>query len=166
MNKQTHPLPWYKEKWLWLIISLPLSVIIGCIFTVNIAFKNADTVVNNDLQSRGLTAEGQLEQEVMAKKLGISASLSIERRQGQVVLILTHKQPIEMPSELTLHLTHATLAEYDQQITLKKTNENEYTGELQNFYAGKRYLSLLPNKGNWELKGTVELFSSSAQHIG
>ena len=149
MNKQSHPLPWYKEKWLWLIISLPLSVVIGCIFTVNIPFKNADTVVNSDLQSRGLTAEGQLEQEVNAKKLGISASLSIERRQGQVVLILSHKHPIDMPSELTLSLSHATLPEYDQQLTLKKTNENEYIGELQNFYAGKRYLSLLPDKGNW-----------------
>lgn len=45
-------LPWYKQRWPWLLISV-LIVVIAAIITMVIAVRTADPLVNDDYYKRG-----------------------------------------------------------------------------------------------------------------
>lgn len=172
MNKIIAPRPWYKEFWAWVVIGLPASVVIGCFFTVNIAFQNADTVVDSDWRKNGLSVEKQIEKENAAKALGLNAEVSISRQTGLISLKLQSTlKPEELGDKLTnlkilnLNLEHPTTANFDQKIKLHKTKNGLFKGKLTQFYSGLRYLNLMPLDNAWKLKGEITLFTQQAQLI-
>ncbi len=173
-NKKVEHSPWYKEFWVWVIIGLPASVVIGCLFTVYIAFHYADSVVDDDWSKHGLTINEQIESEMYAKQIGLKASIDISRNTGEILISLnqqpslkTAKNDIELDNSkiLTLRLEHPTMVELDQKIILYKKSAGNYKGEIKQFYSGERYLSLVPQKGLWKLKGKIKLFTNNQQII-
>ncbi len=176
MNKKlVENKPWYKEFWVWVIIGMPAIVIVGCIFTVVIAFTNADTVVDENWNNNVEVISQHLKRERMAERLGLRASIAVSRYSGLVVIKIKRKSLDEPKSktlllvkskQMRLTLEHPTLPQYDQSITLYQTGENEYKGQLEKYYSGWRYLSLSPQNGEWTIKGKIKLFTHHKQTIG
>ena len=52
--------PWYKERWPWILMSGPATVIVAGIVTMWIAFATADTLVVDDYYLRGITINDRL----------------------------------------------------------------------------------------------------------
>ena len=52
--------PWYKERWPWILMSGPLTVIVAGAITTWIAFATADPLVVEDYYRRGLTINDRL----------------------------------------------------------------------------------------------------------
>lgn len=167
--------PWYQEFWVWVIIGLPLSVIIGCFFTVIIAFQNADSIVDENANNDPVVINEILKKQKMARAMSLRAAVSISRQSGKVMLTLQHGKAESFkknsvlaykPKTLILKLEHPTLKQYDQNIALYKTQRGEYEGQLNLFYSGMRYVSLMPKEETWILKGKMKLFSDTQQTIG
>ena len=52
---ESKPVAWYKQFWPWFLIALPTAAVIGCVISIDIAFKHADKVIEGDYQQHGLT---------------------------------------------------------------------------------------------------------------
>ena len=151
---------------------MPACVIVGCFFTVKIAFQNADAVVDDGWRKNGLSVEKQIEKEHQAKALGLTAQIAISRTTGKIQLNLRTalnsdkiKEDLKKLSTLTLKLEHPTNESYDQKIQLHQIKTGVFEGELVQFYSGLRYVNLLPPSNDWKLKGKITLFTKNYQSI-
>lgn len=169
------PRPWYQEFWVWVVIGLPLSVIVGCFFTVVIAFQNADAIVDENANNDPVLINQVLKKERLAKDMHLKARVSVSRQNGHVILNLEQKRDINhqetnqldtTPHTILLKLEHPTIPQYDQSIVLNKDQEGRYHGRFKLFYSGWRYVSVIPNNGQWVLKGKMKLFTDAPQIIG
>lgn len=170
-NEMTYP--WYKEFWVWVIIGMPACVILGCIYTVAIAFIYADSIVDEYANNDPIAISKVMEKQRSAKLMGLKANINISRQDGKVSMHLyqasSEKIKIldnDMPQTIQLKLEHPTLDQYDQEIVLHKTSLGTYQGNLTSFYSGWRYLSIKPSSEKWLIKGKFKLFTDTAQTIG
>ena len=51
--------PWFREPWVWLIIALPATAIVGCAITIWLAITRPDYVVVDDVEYRQIKSELQ-----------------------------------------------------------------------------------------------------------
>lgn len=138
--------PWYKQFWPWLIIALPASSVIAGLSTLYIAFNTQDTLVRDDWYKEGTTINRRIELDKNALSLGLSATLTVDDINGELLLDLHSTQSDYLyPSQLSMEFIHPTLAQKDQRITLILTQNGRYHGNLERGLLGK-YQLLLSNK--------------------
>ena len=53
MNTHKLKKPWYREPWVWLMIALPASAVVGGIITIYLAVSTSDGLVVDDYYKRG-----------------------------------------------------------------------------------------------------------------
>lgn len=138
--------PWYKESWLWLIIALPSLVIIGCMYTVYIAYHFADMPMEEDWP--------QIQH---AKVLGITANIQISADTGKITIDLKSQKAVDPKKQLLVQLQHPTLANLDQTLTLTSIGNAHYSGTLDKVYSGDFYVVLEDLKHSWKLKHKIHL---------
>src|SRR6185369_1358686 len=107
-------LPWYRERWPWILMSGPAAVVVAGIATAWIAFATADGLVADDYYKRGLGINAVLKREQAAALRGIEAR--VERGDGVVRVRLRGAEP----PVLFLNLVHATRAGYDVRLRLER----------------------------------------------
>ena len=127
----TDSLPWYKYKFVWFLISIPLASVLAGINMIYLATTTDDGLVVDDYYKQGLAINQRLERDQHAAELGLSASLSIEQTGDLIRLSLNKGQLTEYPEKLTLHLQHATQAEQDQLLQLIPAPGGQYIGYLK-----------------------------------
>ena len=156
--------PWYKQFWPWFLISLPLSVVIASIVTINLAIQTNDGLVSDDYYKEGLAINQSLQRDRTAAELGVSAQLTIEESGDMVRLTLNKGSLAAYPEQLTLHLQHATHAGHDQILTLVRAPGDQYLGYLeQPIREGVWHISLateewrLGTRIHWESGLTISL---------
>lgn len=138
--------PWYKQFWPWLIIALPASSVIAGLSTLYIAFNTQDTLVRDDWYKEGTTINRRIELDKNALSLGLSATLTVDDINGELLLDLHSTQlNYPYPSQLSMEFIHPTLAQKDQRLTLMLTQNGRYHGNLERSLLGK-YQLLLSNK--------------------
>jgi len=57
---RTDTLPWYKERWPWILMSGPAAVVVAGAITTWIAFATADPLVEDNYYMRGITINARL----------------------------------------------------------------------------------------------------------
>lgn len=140
--------PWYQQFWPWFIIALPASSVIAGIITLIIAINHADSIVVDNYYQNGLAINRNLEKRDRAKKLGLSAHLSINKNDLAMRLKGSEEQP------LVLDFRHATQAEKDFFLPLKRRPNGSYFSVLPDEIKGKWLITLKPIDADWELVGT------------
>jgi hypothetical protein len=137
--------PWYKERWPWILMSGPLTVIVAGAITTWIAFASADGLVADDYYKRGLAVNVVLEREQAAVKRGIEAR--VERRGERVHVELRG----DSPPVLLLRLAHATRAGEDVQLRLERAADGRYGAALPPLSPGGRRVILEDAAGSWRI---------------
>jgi hypothetical protein len=146
--------PWHREPWVWLIIAIPLATVVGGFVTLGLAINSGEELVNDDFRKDGVAIYADPRRDAAAAALGVTAELAVDRGGGRIEarVAMAGGQP---PAELLLVLSHATRAEYDHMVVLRRDGD-AYEGRLERFEAGRWYLELTPRARGWRLKGVLE----------
>ncbi|MCB1930047.1 MAG: FixH family protein [Rhodocyclaceae bacterium] len=146
--------PWYREKLVWMLISLPAAAIVGGIATIVIATRTSDGLVADDYYKQGLAINQTIARDEMARQLGLVAQ--IELGADSVRARLESRVAAPLPDRLVLTLVHPTRSGEDQLVTLTRQGDM-YAGEIHNPSAGRWQIRLEDERRNWRMNGAAQL---------
>ncbi len=146
--------PWYREPWVWLLIALPMSAVIGGIVTIIIAVSTSDGLVVDDYYKRGKAINRDLARDRMAAQHRLEAHFDFETDGRRVALQLRARDYLP-PAALMLSLLHPTRKGEDQRVRLVRTDAGRYTGGLDALAPGNWYVQL--EADDWRLSGKLKL---------
>lgn len=154
--------PWHREPLMWLVVGVPALTVMGGVATLWLAARGGDTVVRDDFRREGLAIYVDPARDTAAVEAGARATLTFDRDAGQLRAVVGLKRG-RLPDSLLLVLSHATRAEFDQMVSLRRAN-GAYRGRLESLPEGRWYVELTPPSRGWRLRGefsgaqrTVEL---------
>lgn len=145
--------PWYRQRWPWLVMTPPIVAIIGCSITIVLAVRSADGVVAADYYKRGLGINAQLARTEAAARRGLRAAIDVDGAAGgdRVRLRLTADQSIATEPELTIWLVHPGRDGADREAVLRSVSSASSGSEIE--YQGTWGSSAAPLSGavNWRI---------------
>jgi hypothetical protein len=151
--------PWYKQPWLWFILSVPIASVILSSIMVSVAVIGKDSLVSDNYYKDGMGINQTIEQDRLAIELNITPIVTIQET-TVIVKIQSEKMPTQ--AFLTLKLIHPTVSEKDLTLRLLPT-ENGFIGDLPNSVEGRRYLDLYGFDSSWRIR--QEVYLPLNQHI-
>jgi hypothetical protein len=140
--------------WPWVLIGLPALSVAVSVLTLVLAVGAADSVVGDDWYKRGLAINQDLDRAAAAARLGVAATVAIDRASGALVVSLDRDTSDEA---LTLELQHPTLAARDRRYLLAPAGGGAYRAELGAVPAGRWYVVLAPASGAWRIAASLVL---------
>ena len=140
--------PWYRQFWPWFIIALPLSAVIAGTITLVIAYRNADDVVVDNYYQEGRAINRDLDEERLARRLGLRAQLS--QHDGALSVQMLSKAPLPWPDTLSLTLRHPTQAIKDKQFVLKRASDQGLYRSKAPHLDGDWYVTLSDSRWRME----------------
>jgi hypothetical protein len=146
--------PWYAEPWVWLLIALPLSAVIGGLTTIYIAVSTSDGLVVDDYYRRGKEINRDLDRDHAAATHGLEAHLRVEAAARRVTLQLS-AQDYTLPQSLRFAFLHPTREGFDQHLMLPSIGEGRYGGVIDALPRGNWYVQL--EADDWRLQGSVQI---------
>ncbi|WP_168927503.1 FixH family protein [Nitrincola alkalilacustris] len=153
MTQDTAPVaPWYKQFWLWFVLTPIFCVMIYATSFAVIAVKTSDGIVREDhfRYARGTYVDTS--KEMRAVELDLKGEMVLDNDSGRIELDLGGLLP-EGTEQLSLSIIHPTHQKFDQQITLTAANQpNLFEGTLSSALQGKRYFILEPENVEWRLR--------------
>jgi hypothetical protein len=132
--------PWYRQRWPWLLIAGPAIVVVAGFATLWLAASTDDGVIADDYYKRGLVINRTLERTERGLALGIAADLAIAADGGVRVTLGGNAEVA--PAALTLKVVHPTRAGFDRTATLARGADGAYTGQVQPLGAGRWRVTL------------------------
>jgi hypothetical protein len=145
---------WYREPWVWLLISLPMTAVIASMVTIYLAVSTSDGLVVDDYYKRGKAINVDLARDAAAARHELRADIDLDMRNNHVQLLLQGNiEPL--PETLTLSLLHPTQAGYDQLLSLQHAGDGVYSGAIDDVGRGNWYLQL--ETVEWRLSGSMQM---------
>jgi hypothetical protein len=145
--------PWYKQPWLWFVLSVPITSVILSSIMVTVAVVGKDSLVSDNYYKDGMAINQTIEQDQLANTLGIKPLLSIEGT--EIKLELRSSSAIPDQAFLTFKLLHPTVSAKDIIIRLLPSGNGLYLGELPYSVEGRRYLDLYAFDNSWRLREEI-----------
>ena len=153
MEKQQRP--WYREPYVWMLISLPTAAVIAGMVTLWLAIVSDDGLVADDYYKRGKEINRVLTRDVTAAKMGLAAVTDFDYDLGKVT-ILFKKNSTKIRSDiLRLRLLHATRAGFDQDLILQRLPDGRYYALFNPMAPGRWHVQL--ESKDWRLIGELIL---------
>jgi len=137
--------PWYKERWPWILMSGPAAVVVAGSATLWIAFAGADGLVADDYYKRGLAVNAVLEREQAAARLGLAADLE---HSGSVVRVRLRGAS---PEFLLVRFVNATRAGMDVRLRLGRTASGLYEAPGVSLAQGHWRAIIEDGRGDWRI---------------
>jgi len=153
-NRNT-PRPWYREPFVWLLITFPALAVVGGLATIAIAIVSDDGLVVDDYYQRGKQINRVLARDRVAAALQLNADVSIDPHNA-VQVTLRASQEAPLPENVEFGLAFATRAGIDQNMVLRRSGApGHYVGKLQQpLIAGRWYVQLQTQR--WRLVGVLQ----------
>ncbi|HSO07663.1 MAG TPA: FixH family protein [Pelomicrobium sp.] len=148
--------PWYREPWVWGLISGPAIVVVAGFITAWLAVRSNDGLVVEDYYKRGLAIHQVLERDQAALRRGLAARVELKQVGGEVVLALASASGA-LPERLNLSIVHPTRSGYDQHVALSRSGGERYQGAMAPVRAGRWVLTLEDGERTWRLMGSIWL---------
>lgn len=145
--------PWYKQPWLWFVLSVPIASVILSSIMVTVAVIGKDSLVSDNYYKDGMGINQTIEQDRLATQLNIVPVVTI---QGKTVTINIASKKMPVQAFLTLKLLHPTVSEKDITIRLLPTASG-FMGDLPQALEGRRYLDLYGFDKSWRIREEVYL---------
>lgn len=148
--------PWYKQGWLWFIISFPMTAVVAGLITYQIAANSPHSMVKDDYFKEGLAINQQLALLQKAETLTLNAMLSVDQQSKLLLLKLTslsNSQIIPSTQALSLSFSHPTLEKYDQTIRLSLLSSNEFVAEIPVLPSALWHIQIHDETNQWIIKG-------------
>lgn len=147
--------PWYKEKYLWMVISLPILTVVAGVTTVIIAYNQSDSLVNDDYFKQGLAINVSLAKQKYAQQIGLSAKLEFDIESQ--LLLVNLKADKAIKGSILLDLSHPTKKQLDKKITLSLLSGNDFVADLPKLNPSYWYVKLQDENQQWILKSRWKL---------
>lgn len=142
--------PWYRHPFVWLLIALPLSAVIGGFVTLYIAARTNDGLVSDDYYQRGKEINKDLHRDEAASAQNLHAQMLLGSDMRTLRVLLN--QPVS--GELQLKLMHPTRAGFDQSTKLSPQGPQMWTSTLPQPLAQSAWqVELSDTAGQWRLYG-------------
>ncbi|MCB1914643.1 MAG: FixH family protein [Rhodocyclaceae bacterium] len=162
MQESNQRRPWYREKLVWLVISLPAAAILGGIATIVIATRTSDGLVADDYYKQGLAINQTIAREERARAMALVAV--IELGGGSVRARLDSLAAAPLPERVVLTLVHPTRSGEDQEVLLTRQGDM-YAGQMQYPSAGRWQVRLEDEFRSWRMNGSAHLPEESTIRI-
>src|SRR5690554_2725572 len=153
--------PWYRQGWLWIVLTPLIAVVCVSAVLVTVAFRYSDDVVIDNYYKQGRMINQTLVQDRAALAYGLVAQLRFDQTTGEVLVTLPAHESV--PEQLLLLLDHPFEADLDQEVILHQLAPGRYRGDLDRQLAFSWYLVLLPEldqgkrkEAEWMLSGTMD----------
>jgi hypothetical protein len=149
--------PWYRERWPWLLMSGPAIVVVAALGTAWIAWSTDDGVVADDYYKRGLVINRELERAGRGQMLRIGAVLAVDP-DGTLRMELSGAPDATLPPQVRVRFANATRAGLDRTATLGRMPDGVYAGHIVPLPPGRWHIAAetdawrLPSQ---EASGTV-----------
>ena len=141
---------WFKNPWVWLIIALPLSAVIGGIATVIITNKHQPDMVVDEYYKKGKAINQELTLYENAEKLNIAFDIRVTQHRVEL------KANQDFPA-LKLQFSHSTLAHKDFDLVLTKNAKGTFSSTFDHEIDGKWLLFVSPMDMSWKMKSMMAL---------
>jgi hypothetical protein len=105
----TTTIPWYRQRWPWLLMLPPLTAVIGGVVTIVLAVRSNDGVVAADYYKRGLAINAELSRSKRAAELGLAAEVQAggeNAGDGVYVRVSSSGQGVPPEAALRIRLVH------------------------------------------------------------
>ena len=155
-----HPLPWYREPLVWMVLAIPATAVIGGVVMLALANATWDGLVADDYYRQGMEINRSLARDAEAARLGLRATLTFPapgiveaRLAGAPHLAGTHDTAASDETRLDLRFAHATRADADVRVRLVHGAGGAWRGVLPPLPSGKWYAEL--GNEHWRLAAPV-----------
>ncbi|MEO6351831.1 MAG: FixH family protein [Oxalobacteraceae bacterium] len=119
---------WYKEPWVWLVISGPAIVIVAGFYTAFLAFSGNDKVVAEDYYKQGLMINATILHDVNARDRNMSADMEFDQASGRILVHL--KSDIALPDSVQVSIAESSsrsaVSEFIRRGTLNRISPGTY----------------------------------------
>jgi uncharacterized protein len=157
------PNPWYKERWTWLLMLMPVTAVVAGSITMWLAVTTFDGLVTDDYYKQGLAINQTLARATAAMDLGLTAQVRFTAEDINVVL--SAKKGVELPARLLVTLAHPTKGGLDQKLVLEGS-AGSYRGTVQSALNSAHWKILIEDESrSWRLSGTAFLPSETEIRI-
>lgn len=152
---------WYREPFVWLLVTFPLLSVIGGITLLTLAIRSDDGLVVDDYYRRGKLINRELARDALAAHHRLRADLRLAAN-DRLLLSVEGRPPHGWPATLELKVLHATRAGHDQHIILVRSAQG-YRGSLSSLPPGRWYLEL--SAPEWRLLGELRRPKASSARL-
>jgi len=147
--------PWYKVSWVWLLIGLLSSSVLGSLTLVWIATSTFDGTVDDDYYKRGLQINRELARDEAAAEHGLQANVQLDRDSNTLQIALRSSNQYSVPTRLRIELLHHTRAGFDKVFIVEADGNGMFRSPPPPLAAGVWTVRL--SADDWRLQGSSRL---------
>ena len=162
MTALSIPMPWYRQRWPWLLFAGPAIVVVASFATLWLAASSDDGVIADDYYKRGLLINREIDRTARAEALHLRAVLRVTR-EGMASLAIDGLGDAS-PSTVRLQIAHPTRAGQDRVVTLTRGPADVYVGVIAPRPAGRWLVSVETDL--WKLPATPAPDGLAEVHLG
>ncbi|MFC4486802.1 FixH family protein [Tepidiphilus baoligensis] len=161
-RNSSQTLPWYRQKWPWLLMLPPAVAVVAGFATLWIAIATWDGLVTDDYYKEGLAIRQTLDRSLKAGELGLVAYVGMDAE--RLWLRFDEERAKARPPFLVVTLTHPTRSGMDQVVRLVR-DQGRYVAPIQPINAGRWLVQIEDESREWRLNGTVYVPTESEVRI-
>lgn len=151
--------PWYRQRWLWFVLSIPIASVILSSIMVTVAVQGKDSLVKDNYYKKGMEINQTIEQDLLADSLGLRPRLKIENGLAELRF---QNDNIGPQAFVSLYILHPTVADQDVVVKLLPTSDT-YRAEVPKDLTGRFYIDLYAFDDSWRIR--EELWLPLAEHV-
>ncbi|MBI3779416.1 MAG: FixH family protein [Gammaproteobacteria bacterium] len=144
---------WYRVPFVWLLIGLPLTAVVGSFVSLALAIHSDDGLVEDDYYKRGMEINRQLDRDKAAAARGLESTLDFDDAHHELRVRLNARQAMAWPDNVTLKLMHATRAGLDKTVLLPRQADGSYRMPLPDLAPGHWNVQIAAQ--DWRLTGSL-----------
>lgn len=146
-----HPVvPWYAQRWPWLLMLGPIVVIVAGTITGWLAYTRQDAMVVDDYYKRGKAINQDLRRDRVASAMHLSFDARYDAVKGVLRGQLTSfGKPLTAPFRISL--AHSTLPEKDLTLEALPDAQGQFQVALPLLERARWQVAVEGGKGDWRL---------------
>lgn len=152
-SNSDNPRPWYREKYVWLVILFPFMSICMGITIIVLSVKSYDGLVVDDYYKRGMAINEILARDERADQLSLSATLNWRSQAKTLAVKLSADNGFNYPDTVQVKLMHATRGGMDQSITMDHAGNGRYLAKVKPLAPGHWHVEIAAR--DWRLMESI-----------
>lgn len=143
--------PWYRHRWPWILLALPLAAVVASTVTAVLAIRGADSLVSEDYYRRGLAVNRDLARAAHARTAGLAGSVRLDRQRDTLIVELHGGVASDLPAVLQVSLIDPVQAGLDRHIEARALAPGLYEARVQGL--PKRRWHVVVESAAWRMIG-------------
>jgi len=144
---------WYREPYVWLVISIPITAVIAGTVTAWLAVRSDDGLVADDYYRQGLEINKTLARDQAAGSYALEAQVAFDQEKKLLHVTLRGNDQFHVPETITLTFLHPTRGGLDRRVMLRRVSGAIYEAALPELPAHHWYLQI--EADDWRIMQTL-----------